>query len=145
MTETLPEDPRDCCRAALLLMIADRFDDSLVLVRDVLDVTWAALGNGDERDRTPESVRAMIDRAQDAYRDVLAHLDKVQKVIRHGTNDHREMDARLAAIDEGREPPYEPTGYEVRGAMIASEAAGRRISEDEAIALLRAHGKRDAA
>ena len=57
----------------------------------------------------------------------------------------RSVEAFNKALGEAEKRPYEPTGYEVHAAMIASEAAGKPISEDEAIALFRAHGTREAA
>ena len=57
----------------------------------------------------------------------------------------RSIEAFDKAVAEAEARPHEPTWGEVRGAMIASEAAGKPISEDEAVALLRAHGTREAA
>ena len=57
----------------------------------------------------------------------------------------RTVEAFDKALAEAEKRPYDPNGYEVRGAIIASEAAGKLISEDEAVALLKAQASREAA
>lgn len=137
----LPDDPRDCCRAALKLM-RDDFHDAQLLVDDLLDVIFSALmDEGVDHER----VRSLLHRAQNAAALTRGRTDAVRKLVRHGAGDCRELDAMLAerrkALEEGREPPYSPTWGEVRGAMIASEAAGKPISEEEATEILKAKAR----
>ena len=137
-TVELPDDPRDCCRAAIEIMTRDEFENGLMEAGDAIEIAWAALANSEGNTPTAELAR-MLERAGTAFRRFKAGLDSVQVIVRHGTMDHRALDRRLA------DHATEPTGYQIRGGMIASEAAGKSISEDDAIALLKARKLEDAA
>ena len=137
----LPDDPRDCCKAAHAIM-GDEFGEAEEMVRDMLALTFAALPDLMESSPDAERLRRCIGRAEDAMATVSDGLDKIGALMRHGRGDLRKIDAMLAeraqALDEGREPPYEPSWGEVRGAMAGAQNAGKPITEAEAVALLKA-------
>ena len=110
----LPDDPRDCCRAALKIM-GDDFDDAETLVRDMLDVIFSAVL---DESLPAERVRGLLSRVQDAVAMLQADTGKVRKLVRHGAGDWRRLDAMLAvrakALDEGRDPDAATREFEAQ-------------------------------
>lgn len=108
-TPELPDDPRDCCRAAHRTM-GDDFVDAETTVRDMLAVTFSAIPDlvGVHDSYAAELLRRSIGRGQDAMDRLSADLDKVQALVRHGMVDCRRSDAiieaRGRALEEGRDP-----------------------------------------
>ena len=146
-TTDLPDDPRECCRQ-IIDCFRTGMDHPTVnlpshyarLSRTVMEATRAAEWELEPCIPALAAFAVQAEDAADAYHDA---IERAWSLARHGAGDHRGLDASLAerwqALEEGREPPYEPTGFEVRGVMVAAKAAGRTMTEAEAIELLKAN------
>ena len=101
-TAELPDNPRDCCRAAIKLMIGSDFEDSLTEAGDAVEIACSA---GELLRHHPHrGASAQLERAGRAMKRLHDGIDTVQGLVRHGSGDHREFDKRDAGTVAATRP-----------------------------------------
>lgn len=129
----LPDDPRDCCRAAMKIRLRSKDEEAWLKIRSVLDMLYE-LEAGAE-DRISDAKCCLVRIALAAIEVIESEDREVWKLVRHGTTDHRESDAR---IDAGLPPKFSPCVMEVDAAETALRSVGVERSRDQIAKILEA-------
>ncbi len=132
---TLPDDPRECCRAILAELrkvddwpLSKLPQDFAALVRVLCE------GEPDYFMQAMPAVKRMADQAEDAAKTYHGVVMTAWDLARHGTCAHREADKRMA---EGK-PAYGGPSYgEVKAAQQALASVGKVVTDDDAIEILK--------
>ena len=134
-TTTLPDDPRDCCRA--ILAEVRKVDDWPLskLPQDFAALTRVLCeGEPDYLAQAIPALRRMADEAEHAAKLYHSVVMTAWDLARHGTGDYRESDKRMA---EGKPAYGGPTWGEVKAAQRALASVGKTVSDDDAVEILK--------
>ncbi len=132
---TLPDDPRECCRAILAEL--RKIDDWPLskLPQDFAALTRVlCTGEPDYLAQAIPALRRMADQAEDAAKVYHSVVMTAWDLARHGTCAHREADKRRA---EGKPAYGGPTYGEVKAAQQALATVGKAMSDKEVVDLLK--------
>lgn len=134
-TAELPDDPRECCRAAMRIHIASELSNARTRLGSILELLSSATlaDNPFDREQSIHAVNWMIHEALGALELVNARDRRIGELIRHGTKDHREAEARMA---KGLPPFGGPMVCQVDAAETALKAVGVEKTRDEIAAML---------
>ena len=98
MTDQFPDDPRECCEAALKICIDDEACSAETRLISTLELVYQlALSKAfSDRPKLGKALNWMLHECQEAY-DVVRHRnEQVHALVRHGTGKHREFDRNQA-------------------------------------------------
>jgi len=140
---TLPDDPRDCCKAIITeLRKVDEWplskfpQDFAALVGVLCD------GDADRFALAMPALQRLAEQAEDAAKVYESVVNDAWTLARHGTGLHREVDKRMAA---GLPAYGGPMYCEVKAAQRALASVGKTVTDAEAVELLKDEDVADAA
>ena len=132
---TLPDDPRDCCKAIFAeVQKIDEYPMSKLPQDFAALISVLCEGGPDYFTQAMPALRRMADQAEDAAKLYHSVVMTAWDLARHGTCEHREADKRMA---EGKPAYGGPTWGEVKAAQRALASVGKIVTDDEAVELLK--------
>ncbi|MEM7211365.1 MAG: hypothetical protein AAF479_05615 [Pseudomonadota bacterium] len=128
----LPDDPRECCRAAMAIVRNTEDEHASWAVESVLAALYEM--EAASTDECSDAKCWMIHKAKSAFEVMDFERREIMKLVRHGTMDHREQDER------SEQASFSPSVGEIDVLHAAFKLVGIERSREQVVGILRTIG-----